>query len=59
MQWEYLLDDSLSPPFSRRIHSSCFFDLMSSPDYIVMFVKEIHGKERWIDLGVAYRMQRR
>jgi hypothetical protein len=28
---------------------------MSSPDYLVRSVKEIDGKEKWIDMGVAYK----
>jgi hypothetical protein len=31
---------------------------MSSPDYLVRSVKEIEGKEKWIDMGVAYRNAR-
>ena len=31
---------------------------MGSPDYLVRSVKEIDGKERWIDMGVAYRNKR-
>jgi hypothetical protein len=28
---------------------------MTSPDYLVRSVKEMEGKERWVDMGVAYR----
>jgi hypothetical protein len=28
---------------------------MGSPDYLVRSVKEIDGKEKWIDMGIAYR----
>jgi hypothetical protein len=31
---------------------------MGGPDYLVRSVKEIDGKEKWIDRGVAYRNQR-
>lgn len=27
----------------------------SKPDYLVRVVKEINGRERWTDVGVAYR----
>ena len=50
---------NLSPPFfSRRIHSSCFFDLMYVSDYLVKFVKEVYRKERWVDMCVVIGMQR-
>jgi hypothetical protein len=31
---------------------------MGSPDYLVRSVKEIDGKKKWIDIGVAYRNAR-
>jgi hypothetical protein len=27
---------------------------MSNPDFVVRTVKEIDGKDRWIDIGIAY-----
>jgi hypothetical protein len=27
---------------------------MSNPDFVVRTVKEIDGKDKWIDIGVAY-----